>query len=144
MTNSRFGLSCAISTPFDRAGGVDTGRLTAHAGDLLGRGCDSITLFGTTGEGASIGLAARGRIFDAMLATGIDPRRQLLSTVVASSVEEAADQARMALDVGVRGMLATPPFYFRGVSDDAVFAWFAQLFDMLAGRGLGKHVVKVA
>jgi 4-hydroxy-tetrahydrodipicolinate synthase len=131
---SRFGLSCAISTPFDTAGHVDIARLVDHAGGCLAKGCDSITLFGTTGEGASIGLAARGAIFDAFSKAGIKPRTQLLATVVASSIEDAAEQAKMALDANVRGMLLTPPFYFRGVSDDAIFAWFGQLFDRLGGR----------
>jgi 4-hydroxy-tetrahydrodipicolinate synthase len=131
--SSRFGLSCAISTPFDASGEVDVSRLVDHACDRLAKGCDSITLFGTTGEGASIGLAARGQVFEAMIKAGIAPRTQLLSTVVASSIDDAADQARMALDAGVRGMLLTPPFYFRGVKDDAVFAWFGQLFDRLGG-----------
>ena len=130
---SRFGLSCAISTPFDRSGHVDVPRLVAHAQDRLALGCDSITLFGTTGEGASVGLSARGRIMDAMLKAGIAPRTQLLSTVVASSIEDAADQAKLAIDAGVRGMLLTPPFYFRGVSDEVIFAWFGQLFDRLGG-----------
>jgi 4-hydroxy-tetrahydrodipicolinate synthase len=131
---SRFGLSCAISTPFDATGAVDIPRLVAHAQDRLGRGCDSITLFGTTGEGASIGLSARAAVFDAFIKAGIAAPTQLLSTVVAASIEDAADQARMALDAGVRGLLLTPPFYFRGANDDAVFAWFDQLFDRLGGR----------
>ena len=130
---SRFGLSCAISTPFDAGGNVDVPRLVAHAKDRLARGCDSITLFGTTGEGASVGLSARVAVMDAMIKAGIAPRTQLLSTIVASSIEDAADQAKLALDAGVRGMLLTPPFYFRGVSDDAIFAWFGLLFDRLGG-----------
>jgi 4-hydroxy-tetrahydrodipicolinate synthase len=134
VITSRFGLSCAISTPFDSKGRVDVPRLVAHALDRLTKGCDSITLFGTTGEGASIGRTARGEIFEAFIKAGIEPRRQLLSTVVASSVEDAAEQARMALDAGVRGMLLTPPFYFRGVPDEAVYGWFGQFFDELGGR----------
>ena len=130
---SRFGLSCAISTPFTAAGNIDIPRLVDHANDCLARGCDSITLFGTTGEGASIGLSARVSVMDAFVKAGIKPRTQLLSTVVASSIEDAADQAKLALDAGIRGMLLTPPFYFRGVSDDMIFAWFGQLFDRLGG-----------
>jgi 4-hydroxy-tetrahydrodipicolinate synthase len=130
QARSRFGLSCAISTPFDRGGDVDTGRLVAHAMESLARGCDSITLFGTTGEGASIGLHARGRVFDAMLAASIAPK-QILTAVVASSIEDAQDQARLALDRGFAGLLLAPPFYFRGVTDDGLYAWFGQLFDRL-------------
>jgi len=134
VTASRFGLSCAISTPFDAKGNVDVPRLVAHAQARLERGCDSITLFGTTGEGASIGLSARGRIIEAMIAAGIAPRTGLLATVVAASIEDAADQARMALDAGFRGLLLTPPFYFRGVDDAALYGWFGQLFDRLGAR----------
>lgn len=131
---SRFGLSCAISTPFTAAGDVDAARLADHARDRLARGCDSITLFGTTGEGASIGLGARVAVFDAFVKAGITPKTQILTTVVASSLEDAVAQAQQGLDFGVRGFLLTPPFYFRGVSDDAVYAWFEQLFDRLKGR----------
>jgi 4-hydroxy-tetrahydrodipicolinate synthase len=133
-TRSRFGLSCAISTPFDGAGNIDLPRLVDHARQCLARGCDSITLFGTTGEGATVGLRARARTMEAMLAAGIAPRTQLLSTVAASAIEDAEDQARLALDAGCRGLLLTPPFYFRGVSDDAIFGWFAELFDRLGGK----------
>ena len=80
---SRFGLSCAISTPFSATGDIDVARLVDHAKDRLARGCDSITLFGTTGEGASIGLGARAKVFEAFVKAGIAPRTQLLSTVVA-------------------------------------------------------------
>ena len=130
---SRFGLSCAISMPFDRAGEVDTNRLVTHAKESLARGCDSITVFGTTGEGASIGLKARAGVFDAMLAASIAPK-QLLSGVAASSVEDAEDQARLALDRGFAGLLLTPPFYFRDVTDDGLYGWFGQLFDRLGAK----------
>jgi 4-hydroxy-tetrahydrodipicolinate synthase len=134
VTNTTFGLSCALATPFDAAMDIDVGRMVAHARDCLARGCDSVTLFGTTGEGASIGLSARGRVLDALCASGIDASRQLLSTVAGSSLEDATDQATLALEAGVRGILLTPPFYFRNVGDEALYAWFAQLFDRLGAR----------
>ena len=134
MTKSRFGLSVAISTPFDRAGALDIPRLVAHGKWCLAHGCDSITLFGTTGEGASVGLSTRAKVFEAMINAGIRPQTQLLSSVVASAIEDAADQAAMALDLGFRGLLLTPPFYFREIGEDALFQWFAQLFHRLGPK----------
>ncbi|MGH6815351.1 MAG: dihydrodipicolinate synthase family protein [Hyphomicrobiaceae bacterium] len=131
---SRFGLSAALATPFERSGALDVPRLVAHAQWCLANGCDSITLFGTTGEGASIGLSARHRAIAAAIDAGIAPRTQLLCAVAASSIEDVAAQAALALDAGCRGVLLTPPFYFRGVDDDALFAWFGQLFDRLGAR----------
>lgn len=146
MTPSRFGLSVAISTPFDRSGALDIPRLVDHAKSSLAAGCDSVTLFGTTGEGASVGLATRAKVFEAMLKAGIKPRTQLLSSVVASSIEDAADQAAIALDLDFRGLLLTPPFYFRDVSEDGLFGWFAQLFHRLGGKArdmFGYHIPSV-
>ena len=55
----RFGLGCALITPFAADGSVDVVRLVGHARRVLADGCVSVTLFGTTGEGASLGLASR-------------------------------------------------------------------------------------
>ena len=53
-SEARFGLSAALTTPFDGAGRIDIAKMVAHARDCLAKGCDSVTLFGTTGEGASL------------------------------------------------------------------------------------------
>jgi len=128
---NRFGLSCAITTPMRPGGSVDLQRLTHHARHVLEHGCDSVTLFGTTGEGAALGLPARAAMMGALIGTGIDPGRQIYAGVAAASLHEAVEQARLALDAGAKGLLVAPPFYFKGVSDEGLFAWFAQFFEKL-------------
>ena len=93
---------------------VDTARLADHANWCLREGCDSITLFGTTGEGAAVGVADRERSIEALLAAGIAPA-QLLSGVTACALDDAVAQARVAIDAGLHGLLLTPPLYFRDV-----------------------------
>lgn len=131
---SRFGLSVAIATPFDAKGNIDMPRFVDHAKWCVANGCDSVTLFGTTGEGATVGAKARARTFEAMINAGLKPKTQLLSSVATSSVEDAVDQAAMALDLGFRGLLLTPPFYFRAVDDEGIYRWFAQVFDRLGPK----------
>lgn len=64
----KFGLSCAISTPIRPDGGPDLERLVRHARWVLANGADlSVTLFGTTGEGASLGLTTRQSMINALL-----------------------------------------------------------------------------
>lgn len=133
MSSTRLGLSCAISTPFTPAGRVDTKRLADHANWCLREGCDSITLFGTTGEGAAVGVADRDASIKALLASGIKPT-QLLSGVTACALEDAVAQAKVAMDAGLHGLLLTPPWYFREVSEDGLFAWFSACL-----RALGAH-----
>jgi 4-hydroxy-tetrahydrodipicolinate synthase len=128
---NRFGLSCAITTPMREGGGVDLPRLVKHARHVLAEGCDSVTLFGTTGEGAALGLPARTAMMGALIGAGIDPSKQIYAGIAAASLHEAVEQARVALDAGAKGLLVAPPFYFKGVSDEGLFAWFSQFFDKL-------------
>ena len=137
IKTKRFGLSCAITTPMSEGGAVDLHRLTKHAQYVLKEGCDSVTLFGTTGEGAALGLPARDRMLGAVIGAGINPASQLYAGIAAASLHEALDQAKMALDCGCKGLLVAPPFYFKGVSDDGLFIWFSQFIEKLKGTARG-------
>jgi len=126
----RFGLSCAITTPMHEGGAVDLPRLVTHARHVLAQGCDSVTLYGTTGEGAALGLPERAAMLGALMGAGIDAS-QVYAGVAAASLGEAVDQGRLALDAGAKGLLVAPPFYFKGVSDEGLYRWFSQLFETL-------------
>ena len=131
MSKTRFGLSCAISTPFDENGAIDMTRLIAHARRCRSEGSDSITLFGTTGEGFSVSLEERAKAIGAFKSAGFDMGREIGVGIMAASVGDAAQQCRQALKAGCRHLLLAPPFYFKGPSDDGLFAWHAELFAAL-------------
>ncbi|MDP3409174.1 dihydrodipicolinate synthase family protein [Bosea sp. (in: a-proteobacteria)] len=126
----RFGLSCAITTPMHEDGAVDLPRLVTHARHVLAEGCDSVTLYGTTGEGAALGLPERAAMLGALMGAGIDAS-QVYAGVAAASLNESVDQGRLALEAGAKGLLVAPPFYFKGVSDEGLYRWFSQLFETL-------------
>lgn len=130
-----FGLSCALTTPFLADGALDLPRFADHAAWCLEHACSSVTVFGTTGEGASLGLSSRQGAIDALKARGIDLRRQVVGGVAAAAHEDALDHMRLLLDAGARAVLLAPPFYFKDVGDDGLFGWFSNLFDAL-GAGL--------
>lgn len=130
-TQNRFGLSCAITTPMREGGDVDLPRLVAHARHVLAEGCDTVTLFGTTGEGAALGLPARTAMLGALAGAGIEPASRIYAGVAAASLHESLEQAKVALGIGAKGLLVAPPFYFKGVSDEGLYAWFSQFFEKL-------------
>ena len=134
MAQNRIGLNCALSTPFDDKGGIDLARLASHAQWVLANGCDGLTVFGTTGEGASIGLAERNQVFGALAASGLSLRRQVIAGVSASALEDVLAQMRAAYDLDCRAILLAPPFYFAGAGDDGLFAFFSALFERLGGQ----------
>jgi 4-hydroxy-tetrahydrodipicolinate synthase len=135
MTNpaGRIGLNCALSTPFAADGAIDLQRLVAQAHWTLENGCDGITLFGTTGEGASIATAERRAVLAAVADAGFAMGTQVVAGVTASTVPGAIAQARAAYEAGCRALLMTPPFYFSEASEEGFFRWFATVFEGLGG-----------
>jgi 4-hydroxy-tetrahydrodipicolinate synthase len=138
MRKNRFGLSVALATPFAEDRSIDLPRLVAHGRQSLADGCGSLTVFGTTGEGASLGLNERNRALGALAGAGVDPATQLVVGIAASSVEEAIAQGRAGLMVGCPSFLLAPPFYFKGAGDEGLFDWFAAVL-----TGLGPKASKV-
>ncbi|HBS98546.1 MAG TPA: dihydrodipicolinate synthase family protein [Citreicella sp.] len=117
-----FGVSAAMVTPFTAEGAVDLARLAPHAARVMAEGADGITLYGTTGEGASLGQADRKAMLDCVLDAGVAADR-LTAAIVACDLETAETQARAAQARGVTRLLLTPPFYFKGIAEDALFDW---------------------
>lgn len=128
----RFGLSVALSTPFNEDRSIDLARLVAHGRQSLADGCRSLTVFGTTGEGASLGLNERNRALGALVGAGVDPRKQFVVGIAASSVEDAIAQGRAGLMLGCPSFLLAPPFYFKNPAEEGLFDWFAAV---LTGLG---------
>jgi 4-hydroxy-tetrahydrodipicolinate synthase len=108
--------------------------MTQHAQTCLAEGCGSVTVFGTTGEGSSFGFTERVQTIAALTNAGIDARRAILGGVMSASQDDAMDQTAILIDADCRAVLLAPPFYFKGVSDDGLFAWFAGLFEKLGSR----------
>ena len=120
------GVSVALLTPFDDDGGIDTARLSSHASDMLLRGATSVTLFGTTGESASIGNHERVTGINAVRDAAVPADRVILG-VCATAVNDVAAQVRQGLEFGIRNFLLPPPFYFSSVGDAGLFDWHVQV-----------------
>jgi len=131
-----FGLSAALTTPFRADGFIDLPRLVHHARHVLDEGCDSVTLFGTTGEGFSIGMRERAAMLGAVLGGNVGAEK-LNAGVSATTVVDAVDQSRLALDLGARGLLLAPPYYFKGPEDEGLFAWFADVIEGIGADARG-------
>lgn len=129
----KFGLSAALTTPFDHEGEIQTSLLVEHAKFCLGNGCDSVTLFGTTGEGSSIGHKERLKVISSFTAAGIKGHH-IVAGVLVDSIPDAVEQMSEALDNGARNILLAPPSYFKNVSDDGLFEWFAAAFKSLGSK----------
>lgn len=122
------GLWCATLSPLDAHGAFDAARLASHARRLFAAGIDGIAPFGTTGEGQSFSVAERLAGLDALLAAGVAPKRILAATGCAA-LPDAIELTRHAISAGCSGALLLPPFFFKDVTEEGIFAAYARLID---------------
>ncbi len=134
---SRWGATvvAAIATPFEADLSPSRPRLAHHARWLLANGCDGLVLFGSTGESASLSVAERRRVLDELVADGI-PARSLLVGTGCCSLPETLELSRDAIEHGCQGVLVHPPFFFKGVADAGVSAFYSALIDRLGDSRL--------
>ncbi len=136
------GLWCATLTPLTSAGELDCARMASHALALLGTGVDGVAPFGTTGEGPSFSVDERRSGLDALLRAGVAPGQIVSGTGCASATDTLA-LTRHALQSGVPRCLILPPFFYKNVADDAVYAFYAGLIDRVADSRLRVYIYHI-
>jgi 4-hydroxy-tetrahydrodipicolinate synthase len=129
------GVLVPVLTPFTRAGDPDAGRFIAFCRWLLDQGADGLAIFGTTSEANSMSAGERMELLDRLVAAGIPPAK-LMPGAGACSMTEAASLIRHAVGHGVGGVLLLPPFYYKGMDDDGLFAFFAGVIERVGSSAL--------
>jgi 4-hydroxy-tetrahydrodipicolinate synthase len=122
------GVFAAVLTPMRDDLSVDRAAFAQHCRRLLDDGCHGLGVFGTTGEANSLSVAERVAAWEGLVEDGI-PADVLLPGTGACALPDAVTLAREALAVGAPGVLALPPFYYKGVSDEGLFRFFAELIE---------------
>lgn len=120
------GVIAAIATAIDEQGEPDIARSLALARFLLDNGCDGLNVLGTTGEATSFSLAQRMRVMEAYAASDLPLHRMMVGTG-AAALADCLALTRHAAALGFAGALVLPPFYYKGVADDGLFAFIDAL-----------------
>lgn len=133
--NAPAGVLAASLTPLGEDGAADAKALAVHVRHLLSSGCDGVLLFGTTGEAASFSVEERMDTLDGVLERDVPPERLLVGTGCCA-VPDTVRLTRHATRRGVAGVLVVPPFYYKSVSEDGVFAAYDRVVQDVGERGL--------
>jgi 4-hydroxy-tetrahydrodipicolinate synthase len=129
------GVFAAALTPLRSDFSIDHDAFAAHCRWLLASGCDGVAPMGTTGEANSFSVAERIEALDRLAASGIPLERLLIGTGCAA-IPDTVVLTRHAIAHGVGGVLVLPPFYYKNVSDDGLFAAFDQVIQRVASNRL--------
>jgi 4-hydroxy-tetrahydrodipicolinate synthase len=143
MTSQPFnGVLVPVLTPFTPSGDPDSGRFVAFCRWLLDQGAGGLSVFGTTSEANSMSGAERMALLDRLIEAGI-PAQKLMPGTGACSMTEAASLVRHAVGHGCGGVLMLPPFYYKGVSDDGIFAFISGIIDKVASPALRVYLYHI-
>lgn len=129
------GVFTAVLTPFDEDGAPDTAALALHCRWLLTNGCDGLSILGTTGEANSLSVDERLRLMEKLVEDGI-PGRVLLPGTGCCAIPDTVRLSVRALQLEAAGVLLLPPFYYKSVSDDGVFAAVSEVIERVGDARL--------
>jgi 4-hydroxy-tetrahydrodipicolinate synthase len=124
------GVFCAALTPLDADLAPDHAVFAKHCRHLLDEGCDGIALLGTTGEANSFSGAERKALLEAAVGAGIAPSQLMPGTGV-PALTETVDLTRHALSLGVTTVVMLPPFYYKDITDDGLYASYSEVVQRL-------------
>jgi 4-hydroxy-tetrahydrodipicolinate synthase len=136
------GVLVPVLTPFTRAGDPDAGRFVTFCRWLLDQGAGGLSVFGTTSEANSMSGTERMTLLDRLIEAGI-PAQKLMPGTGACSMSEAAILVGHAVAHGCGGVLMLPPFYYKGVSDDGIFAFVSGVIDKVASPNLRVYLYHI-
>jgi len=129
------GVLVPVLTPFTPGGEPDAGRFIAFCRWLLDQGAGGLAIFGTTSEANSMSPAERMELLDRLIEAGV-PAQKLMPGTGACAMTDAAMLVRHAVGHGCGGVLMLPPFYYKGVSDDGIFAFISGVIDKVGSPAL--------
>jgi 4-hydroxy-tetrahydrodipicolinate synthase len=129
------GVFVPACTPFHRDLSVDAEQFVAHCRWLLGEGANGLAVFGTTSEANSLGFSERIDLLDRLLDSGIPPA-VLMPGTGCCALPDTVALTRHAVTAGCMGVLLLPPFYYKGVGDEGLFAGISELIDRVGDARL--------
>jgi len=133
-------LSPAI-TPFHPDGSPDKAKLAKHC-QWLQANRVGMAVFGTNSEANSMSARQKIMVLEELIDGGLNPNNVMPGTG-ACSVDDAVVMTRAAVNAGCAGVLMLPPFYYKDVSDDGLFAFYADVIEKIADANLKIYVYNI-
>lgn len=135
------GVLAPVLTPFNADLSPNFPLYLRHCQWLIQNGV-GLAIFGTNSEAASVSVGERIALTDQLLAAGV-PAHKLMPGTGSCSVTDAVQLTRHAVQSGAAGVLMLPPFYFKGVSDEGLFAYYADVIEKVADPRLSIYLYHI-
>lgn len=128
------GLIAPVVTPFTHDLSPDAGRLIKLCRWLVAKDV-GLAMFGTTSEANSLSVAEKLALLDQLLEAGL-PAARMMPGTGCCAFADTVELTRHAVRQGCNGVLMLPPFYYKGVSDDGLFASYSEVIQRVGDARL--------
>jgi 4-hydroxy-tetrahydrodipicolinate synthase len=136
------GVMAPVLTPFGKDLRPDGKKLARFCKALLAEGCTALSPFGTNSEANSMGVEERIELLEQIVAAGVDPKK-LMPGTGSSALTDAVRATRHAVEKGCGGVLLLPPFYYKNMSDDGFFRFFAETIERVGDARLKVYLYHI-
>jgi 4-hydroxy-tetrahydrodipicolinate synthase len=137
------GVLAAALTPVKADLSPDIPRWLDHNRWLLAEGIDGLAVLGTTSEANSFTLAERLSLLDAMGESDI-PGGRVVPGTGCCALPDTVALTKKAMEIGAAGVLMLPPFYYKPVSDDGLFAAYSEIIQRVGDSKLKIYLYHIS
>lgn len=130
-----------VLTPFNADGSPNAKKLLRQCQWLQGYGVGQ-AIFGTNSEANSMSATQKVAVLEELIAGGLNPSNVMPGTG-ACSVDDVVTMTHAAIQAGCAGVLMLPPFYYKEVTDDGLFAFYADVIEKIADSKLKIYVYNI-
>jgi 4-hydroxy-tetrahydrodipicolinate synthase len=135
------GVLSPVVTPFHAALRPDARRFVRHCRWLLDQGV-GLAVFGTNSEANSLSVAEKLALLDALVDAGL-PAERMMPGTGCCAFPDSVELTRHAVGRGCAGVLMLPPFYYKDVSDDGLFASYAEVIERVGDARLRVYLYNI-
>ena len=121
------GVLAPVVTPFNDDLDPDPWKLVKQCRWLASQGL-GLAVFGTNSEANSLSLDEKSMLLHRLIEGGVPPER-LMPGTGCCALTDTVELTRHAAELGCGGVLMLPPFYYKDVSDDGLYRFYAETIE---------------
>ena len=130
-----------VLTPFMADGSPDAQKLLKQCKWLEANGVGQ-AIFGTNSEANSISDPQKMEALTALIEGGLNPEHMMPGTG-ATSIHATVAMTAHAVNHKCAGVLMLPPFYYKDVTDDGLFAYFSEVIQKVGSAALQIYIYNI-
>jgi 4-hydroxy-tetrahydrodipicolinate synthase len=130
-----------VLTPFTADGNPDAQKLLKQCQWLEANGVGQ-AIFGTNSEANSMSAQQKMGALSTLIEGGLNPAHMMPGTG-ATSIDATVTMTRHAVQHKCAGVLMLPPFYYKDVTDDGLFAYFSEVIQKVGDAALQVYIYNI-